>query len=316
MTDRPSATVGTDDTLHVLILGAAAGGGFPQWNCDCSGCRAARSGKALPSGQVSLAISANGTDWVLVNASPDILSQIAATPELHPRGLRQSPICAVIATNGEVDAVAGLLSLREGTKFDLWATGTVHTTLAQNSIFDVLKPHLVARKHMHGDVAFRPSTPDGGGMGLAITPFVVPGKPAWYLRDHKVPDDGDTVALEINVSGRRIFVFTACAEVTDDIRERIRDADMVFFDGTLWRDDEMILAGLAQKTGASMGHVSMSGPDGSIARLADLGIGRKVFVHINNSNPVLLPNSPERTEAEASGWEIGKQGARYSLCSN
>ncbi|HEY0212880.1 MAG TPA: pyrroloquinoline quinone biosynthesis protein PqqB [Paenirhodobacter sp.] len=302
--------------LQILILGAAAGGGFPQWNCDCRGCRAARSGGAEPSGQVSLALSADGLNWVLVNASPDILPQIAETPDLHPRGLRQSPIGAVVLSNGEIDAIAGLLSLREGTPFELWASDTVHTTLRDNSIFNVLKPHLVARKVLTYTTPFSPCLPDGTSMGLQIRAFAVPGKPAWYLEEHKLADEGDTLALEISAHGRRAFVFTACAEITDAIRDRLRGADLVFFDGTLWRDDEMIRAGLAQKTGASMGHVSVDGPDGAIARLADLHIAQKVFVHINNSNPMLLPDSPERAAATAAGWEIGRKGARYSLCSN
>ncbi|WP_442772214.1 pyrroloquinoline quinone biosynthesis protein PqqB [Paenirhodobacter enshiensis] len=316
MTGQRPASGAQEASLRVLILGAAAGGGFPQWNCDCPGCRAARSGEALPSGQVSLALSANGEDWVIVNASPDILSQIRATPELHPRGLRQSPIRAVALTNGEIDAVAGLLSLREGTPFELWASARVQQTLTENSLFDVLKPGIVARKALHPETPFRPAAPDGRDLGLEILPFTVPGKPAWYLRDHALPDEGDTVALEIRAGGKKLFIFTACAEVTDPLRERLRGADLVFFDGTLWRDDEMIRAGLAQKTGASMGHLSISGPEGAIARLADLGIARKVFVHINNSNPVLRPASPERAETEAAGWEIGHEGARYTLCSN
>lgn len=316
MTDGQPDLGSENAELHVLILGAAAGGGFPQWNCDCPGCRAARSGEAPSSGQVSLALSADGAHWLLVNASPDILSQIAAIPALHPTGLRQSPIRGVVLTNAEIDAIAGLLSLREGTPFEVWASESVHATLRSNSIFDVLKPGLVARNVLTPDTAFAPAHPDGTPLGLTIRPFAVPGKPAWYLEEHKRADEGDTIALEILCGRRRAYVFTACAEITDAIRDRIRGADLVFFDGTLWRDDEMIRAGLAQKTGASMGHVSVSGPEGAIARLDDLGIRRKVFVHINNSNPILIPGSPERRDTEGAGWEIGQKGARYTLCSN
>jgi pyrroloquinoline quinone biosynthesis protein B len=145
------------------------------------------------------------------------------------------------------------------------------------------------------------------------------GRRGWgwgCIEEHAAADDGDTIALEIRAGTRRAYVFTACAEVTDAIRERIRGADLVFFDGTLWRDDEMIRAGLAQKTGAAMGHISISGPQGAIARLADLEIRRKVFVHINNSNPILRPGTSERRASEAAGWEIGQKGARYALCSN
>jgi pyrroloquinoline quinone biosynthesis protein B len=312
--DRPSDSWNGTAALHVLLLGAAAGGGFPQWNCGCAGCRAARRGDAPRSGQVSLALSADGENWVLVNASPDILSQIADTPELHPRGLRETPLRGVILTNGEIDAVAGLLSLREGAAFELWATDAVHGTLAANSIFNVLKPERVPRRVLVPEEAFVPRLPDGRATGLTIRPFAVPGKPAWYVEEVKAAEEGDTLALEIEAGGRRAYVFTACAEITEAIRARIRGADLVFFDGTLWRDDEMIRAGLAQKTGASMGHVSVSGPEGAIARLEGLGLGQKVFVHINNSNPILLPDSPERREAEAAGWEIGQKGARYTLC--
>jgi pyrroloquinoline quinone biosynthesis protein B len=154
--------------LQILILGAAAGGGFPQWNCNCPGCRSARSGEATASGQLSLAISADGEHWILVNASPDILSQIAENPELHPSGLRQSPISAVVLTNGEIDAVAGLLSLREGTPFELWATQSVLNTLSENSIFNVLRPELVQRRPVEFDQPFTPSLPHGRAQGLGL----------------------------------------------------------------------------------------------------------------------------------------------------
>lgn len=311
--------------LQILILGAAAGGGFPQWNCNCPGCRSVRAGEAVGSTQLSLALSADGENWVLVNAAPEILSQIAENPELHPGAnpgvhpdgaLRQSPIKAVVLTNGEIDAVAGLLSLREGTAFELWASQSVLNTLAENSIFNVLRPGVVQRRPVGFDQTFSPSLPDGRALGLRITPFSVPGKPAWYLEEHALADEGDTIALEICAGTQRAYIFTACAEVTEPIRERIRGADLVLFDGTLWRDDEMIRAGLAQKTGAAMGHISISGPQGAIARLADLDIRRKVFIHINNSNPILRPGTAERHSTESAGWEIGQKGARYALCSN
>ncbi|NPD14822.1 pyrroloquinoline quinone biosynthesis protein PqqB [Xinfangfangia sp. D13-10-4-6] len=312
---NPAAASARGDGLHILILGAAAGGGFPQWNCACPGCRAARSGGAPGSGQFSMALSADGRDWVLINAAPEILQQIRETPALHPHagqiqgdGLRHSPISAVVLTNAEIDAVAGLLSLREGGRFALWASETVHEILVQNSLFAVLRPENVSRPQLVPDQPFTVA-------GLEITAFTVPGTPAWYLRDHKAPDAGDTLALEIRTAGRRAVIIPACAGVTGAMRDRIEGADILFFDGTLWRDDEMIRAGLAQKTGASMGHMSISGPDGAIAALSDLQIGRRVFVHINNSNPVLLPSSSERRALGQSGWEVGEKGARYTLCS-
>ena len=304
--------------LSVIVLGSAAGGGVPQWNCNCATCKTARGSPDLHNGQVSLAISADGgTHWFLINASPDLRAQVNATPELHPdpAHLRHTPIAGVILTNGEVDAVAGLLSMREGSCFSIYAHPRVLDILASNSIFNVLDPVRVPRIPLALGQSFEPALPDQSPSGLQVEPFEVPGKVAWFLEGapgRQQTSSGDTIGLTLRAGGRTVHVITACAAMTPELADRLRGADLVFFDGTLWRDDEMIVAGLAAKTGQRMGHLSMSGAGGVMALLADLGIAQKVFIHINNSNPALLPDTPERRAAEAAGWIIPQPGREFA----
>jgi pyrroloquinoline quinone biosynthesis protein B len=307
--------------LRVVVLGAAAGGGVPQWNCGCPVCLEARSDPGLRSTQASIAISADGDHWFLINASPDLRQQLIATPQLQPAAgkLRHSPISGVILTNGEVDAVAGLLSMREGSPFTIYAHAKVLSILKANSIFDVLNEKNVQRQAIELDQAFEPALPDGASSGIEILPFAVAGKSAWYLEGkvHPGGDDGagDTLGLRIRdkATGKHFYFLAACADVTDDLKTRLAGAPLVFFDGTVWRDDELILAGLGNKTGQGMGHISMSGDTGAIKTLAGLDIGRKVFLHINNSNPALLPASPERKMAERAGWQSPADGTEITL---
>jgi pyrroloquinoline quinone biosynthesis protein B len=308
--------------LRVVVLGAAAGGGVPQWNCGCTVCRKARNEHPeLRSTQASIAISADGDHWFLINASPDLRQQLIATPKLHPKAgtLRHSPISGVILTNGEVDAVAGLLSMREGSPFTVYAHPRVLAILATNSIFNVLNEKNVRRQPIEVDRAFEPALPDGSPSGIEILPFAVPGKGAWYLegKAHPAGDDGagDTLGLRIGdrASGKYMYFLAACAGVTNDLRSRLAGASAIFFDGTVWRDDELIAAGLGNKTGQGMGHIAMSGDSGAIAALANLDIGRKIFLHINNSNPVLLRDSAERKTAEHAGWQIPTDGMEIVL---
>lgn len=301
--------------LKVVILGSAAGGALPQWNCNCAVCAAAWADPALRNTQVSVAVSADGKHWFLINASPDIRQQILQTPALHPaKGhLRHSPIAGIILTNGEIDAIAGLLSLREGSPFGLYAHRRVLETLAANSVFDVLNPQLVPRLPMKLDEPFEPHLPGGAASGLMVQAFAVPGKPAWYI-ETAAADPGDTIGLKLWPvgGGGAVYIIAACAEVTPDLAARLQGARLVLFDGTLWQDDEMIRAGLGVKTGGRMGHMSMSGPEGSIAALADLGIAERVFVHINNTNPVHLP-SDERAQAQQAGWRVPAVGEEFTL---
>jgi len=308
--------------LRVVVLGAAAGGGVPQWNCGCPVCRASRTEHPdLQSTQASIAISADGDHWYLINASPDLRQQLIATPQLHPKAgkLRHSPISGVILTNGEIDAVAGLLSMREGWPFTVYAHAKVLSILKTNSIFNVLNERDVKRQPIEVDATFEPALPDGSPAGIEILPFAVPGKGAWYLEGKVHPGGndgaGDTLGLRIGdkATGKYFYFLAACARVTDDIKSRLAGASLIFFDGTVWRDDELIVAGLSDKTGQGMGHIAMSGDRGAIESLAGLDIDRKMFLHINNSNPALLRDSAERKVAEHAGWQIPADGTEITL---
>lgn len=303
--------------MRAIILGAAAGGGFPQWNSNAPACRRARAGdsSARPRTQASLAITGNdGRDWLLVNAAPDIRQQIEQTPALHPRErLRSSPIAAVALTCADVDAVAGLLTLRERHPFALLASARVHATLAANPIFGVLSPELVERCVLKVGASMTLERPDG----LELELFSAPGKTPLYLEESgatpPIVESGEVSGVEVRSGGRRLVFLPGCAAVSPDVRARLAGADVVLFDGTLWRDDEMIRAGLGTKTGQRMGHISVSGPNGAVAALAELEIGRRIFVHINNSNPILLDDSPERAEVERAGWEVAFDGMEIRL---
>jgi pyrroloquinoline quinone biosynthesis protein B len=305
--------------LRVVVLGAAAGGGVPQWNCGCRICQAARTEHPeLQSTQASLAISADGDHWFLINASPDLRQQLIATPQLHPAAgkLRHSPIVGVILTNGEIDAIAGLLSMREGWPFTIYAHAKVLATLKSNSVFNVLNEKTVRRQPMAVEQAFEPALPDGSPSGIEILPFEVTGKGAWYLEGQRAENDaGDTLGLRIRdkATDKFFYFIAACAEVTHDLKSRLSGAPLVFFDGTVWRDDELIAAGLGNKTGQSMGHIAMSGERGAITSLGGLGIEKRIFLHINNSNPALLHDSEERRAAEQAGWHIPADGTEITL---
>jgi len=308
--------------LRVVVLGAAAGGGVPQWNCGCRICRAARKEQPeLQATQASIAFCADGAHWFLVNASPDLRQQLIQTPQLHPRpdALRHSPIAGVILTNGEIDAVAGLLSMREGAPFAIYAHPKVLAILASNSIFNVLSEKNVARIGIEIERAFEPALPDGSPSGIEVIAFTVPGKGAWYLEGKAHPGGtdgaGDTLGLRIRdkATNRHFYFIAACAHVSDELKSRLAGAPLLFFDGTVWRDDEMVVAGLGTKTGQSMGHISMSGTSGAIEALAGLDIDRKIFLHINNSNPALLRGSSERQIAESAGWQIPADGTEIVL---
>ncbi len=309
--------------LRVLVLGAAAGGGFPQWNSNNEASQRARRGDpaALPSTQSSVAVSADGENWVLFNASPDIRQQINDNPQLHPKtGVRHSPIASVLLTNGDVDHVAGLLTLRERYPLSVYATGRVLEVLSANSIFNVLNPEFVDRRSMTLGQGFEPRKKDGSGTGLRIVPFAVPGKVALYLEDDSADSnfgtvEEDTIALRVedSESGRYFLYVPACAQLSSALTDQLDEASLLLFDGTLWQDDEMPLQGAGSKTGKRMGHMSLSGPEGTLAAFADSRVKRKVFIHINNTNPILLSDSPERAAVEAAGWQVAYDGMEITL---
>ena len=295
-------------SLRVVVLGSAAGGGVPQWNCGCPVCALAWSGDARVARrtQSSLAVTLDGENYALVNASPDLRQQIIANSVLHPRNvLRDSPIRSVIVTNADVDHVAGLLTLRERQAIALHATAGTLAVLGANAIFNVMAADLVERRTIALNVPFAPLDK------LAVTAFPLPGKVALWLEGDHVEVGGEsetTVGLEFDADGRRIVYAPGCSQVTDALLERVEGAAVLFFDGTTFTDDEMIAQGLSQKTARRMGHTSMSGPDGALKRFAGVEVGRKIFIHINNSNPALVAGSAERRFVEEAGWELAFDG--------
>ena len=294
--------------MRFLVLGASAGGGLPQWNCGCRNCNDARAGVIPPSGQSSLAVGL-GEAWAVINASPDLRQQFLDRPALHPRALRDTPVASVLLTNGDIDHIAGLLTLRERTPFRLFATQGILEVLAANPVFDALASDVVARK------AIRLETPFELLEGVEAELFAVPGKVPLFLEGAEVETEmmgEQTVGVRLSGTGKTAYYIPGCARVTDDFRARLADADLLFFDGTLWDDDEMTRTGTGQKTGRRMGHISMSGPDGAMAALGALD-ARKVFIHINNTNPVLQPDGPEAAEVAANGWAVAFDGMEISL---
>jgi pyrroloquinoline quinone biosynthesis protein B len=310
--------------LHVLVLGAAAGGGFPQWNCNDDASRRARAGdpNVRPRTQSSIAVSSDGHRWLILNASPDLRQQINDRPQLHPATdgpKRASPIAAVMVTNADVDHVAGLLNLRESQPFALYGHQRVLDVLSENSIFNVLNPQFVDRRSLPLDTPVLLDDKEGTSLGLEVTAFIVPGKIALWLENPQAPSfgsqAGDTIGLKVRstIGSGSMFYIPGCAGMPSDLAHRLRDASLVFFDGTLWRDDEMIAAGVGVKTGLRMGHMSCSGDGGTMTAFAGLNVSRKIFIHMNNTNPLLREDSPQRAEAEEAGWEIAFDGMEITL---
>ena len=281
----------------------------------------ARSGdpSALPRTQASLAVTADGSRWVLLNAAPDLRAQIEANSDLHPRPscgtIRHSPIAAVVLTGAEVDTIAGLLTMREHQAFALYAADATLSVLAANPIFRALDPGIVPRRDMPLALPLPLADAAGVPLGLTVEAFPVPGKVPLFQEQGGDPgraDMGETIGLRISADDKELFFIPGCAAMTPALAERLEGADCVFFDGTLWRDDEMLLAGAGPKTGARMGHMSIDGPHGVIAVFRALGVRRRIFIHVNNTNPVLLADSPERAAATAAGWEVAVDGMEVS----
>jgi pyrroloquinoline quinone biosynthesis protein B len=298
--------------LTAIVLGAAAGGGFPQWNCNCDVCRLAWAGdkRVRPRTQASLAVTSDGRRWTLVNASPDLRAQIQATPQLHPReAARASPIAAVVLTGAEIDQTAGLLSLRERSPFLLYATAATLAAISDNPMFGVLSTDVVTRR------AITPGERFALASGMEAELFIVPGKLPLYLEGED-PDikseTGANVGVELCDGRSRIAYVPGAAAVTPVLRERLARADVLLFDGTLFADDEMIRTETGKKSGRRMGHLPINGPDGSLAALAGLS-SRRIFVHINNTNPLLVDGSPERARVAAAGWEVAEDGMEILL---
>jgi pyrroloquinoline quinone biosynthesis protein B len=293
--------------LTAVVLGSAAGGGFPQWNCRCAVCRLAWDGdlRVKRRTQTSLAVSVDGQHWSLLNAAPDLRAQIGATRALQPReGTRSSPIEAVVLTGGEIDQTAGLLNLREQQKFALYATAETLGFVDANPMFGALAPGVVARHRVAlGDRFMLPG-------GIEAELFPVPGKLPLYLEGEAPQTDltsAANVGIALTAASARICFVPGCAAVTPELRQRLAGCDVLFFDATLSVDDEMIRTGTGTKTGRRMGHMPIEGAEGSLAALDGIA-ARRIYLHINNTNPILVADSPERRRVEAAGWEVADDG--------
>ena len=288
--------------LRALVIGSAAGGGFPQWNSNQPGCNRARRGDPFVRArtQASLAVTGNGEDWFLFNASPDLRQQINDNPALWPNeALRSSPIKGVVVTGGDIDVIAGLLTLRERQPFILSATARVHQVLRDNSVFGVLAEDVVRRDVVALDQPFALVSPEGRPSGLTVTLFAVPGKVPLYLEaaaeGSLLREGEDTVGAWISDGERSLYFIPGCSRVTPALARRLQGA------------------GVGTKTGQRMGHICVSGPEGTIAAFADLAVKRKILIHINNTNPILQDDSAQAALTRESGWEVSYDGMVIDL---
>jgi pyrroloquinoline quinone biosynthesis protein B len=296
--------------LTAIVLGSAAGGGFPQWNCRCPVCTLAWAAdpRVKPRSQTGLAVSAGDGRWTLINASPDLPAQIRTTPALYPHSsLRGSPIDAVVLTGAEIDQIAGLLSLRESTDFRLYATPASHAAVAANAMFGALTS--MSRHAVNPGERFLLAG------GIEATLFMVPGKLPLYL-EGEAPDldteSAANVGIELHCEGARVVFVPGAAGITAAMQERFARADVILFDGTLFTDDEMIRTKTGQKTGRRMGHMPIEGEGGSLHAFDALS-ARRIFVHINNTNPLLVDGSVERCKVESAGWQVAEDGLEIVL---
>lgn len=297
--------------MWMRVLGSAAGGGFPQWNCACPQCRAARSGSrpCVPRSQSSIAVSADRQQWFLFNASPDIQSQIESFPALHPGNGSVARLQAVLLTDAELDHTLGLLLMREGRGLEVHATESVYETLATGT-------GILRTLEAYCPVTWRPVVPGTEvmlGEGLSYCAFDVPTEKK--MRFPGAAPNGRVVGYRItDTTSHRSLVYLPCVQqLTPDILEELSDSSALLVDGTCWRDDEMPSLGLASKTSRDMGHVPIDGPGGSLELLSPLPIDRKIYIHINNTNPILLDDSPERLHLDRHGMEVAVDGLELEI---
>ena len=303
--------------MQIVLLGTAAGGGFPQWNCWCPSCRVARSDprRAAPRTQSSAAVSADGRRWFLLNASPDVREQLARLPIAAPDGPRHAPVAGVVATDAELDHTLGIVLLREGRRLRLYLTCAVRQVLERDSsILPVTRAfadvEVIELPPVGGPVPL--TYDDGSPSGLTVETFPVPAGPPRFARE-ELP--GHTVGLVLRdaaTAGSCAFV-PGCGGLDDTLLARLDSVTLALFDGTFWTDDELIRLGIGDRTARQMDHVPISGPRGSLERLGRLRTPQRVYTHINNTNPILLEDSAERTQVEQNGLVVGMDRMRFDV---
>lgn len=305
--------------MKIIVLGSSAGGGYPQWNCNCRNCSGVRNGtiNSRPRTQSSIAISANGTDWLLVNASPDILTQIRATPALQPaRAARDTGIAAVLLMDAQVDHVTGLMMLREGRRIPLYCSASVWDDLQTGfPLADVLSHYCGVQWHPL-PVAGEPQPfeiPSLSGVRLTAVPLHSKAPPYSPHRERPQPGDNIGLLVEDLMTGRTLFYAPGLGSLDATTTAVMRGADCLLVDGTFWTEDEMIALGFSPNPAASMGHLPQSGEGGMIDVLDQMPASRKILIHINNTNPILDEDSPQHATLGAHGIELAYDGMEISL---
>lgn len=307
--------------MHVRILGSAAGGGFPQWNCACPNCRLLRAGKfaGKPRSQAQIAVSPDGRAWFLLGASPDLRSQIESFPALHPTtGVRSSPLNGVVLAGADLDHVLGLLLLRELQPLNVYATGSVlHILRDHNAMFNMLNrvPDQVEWQTIRPGGDFSLRTPAGSDAGITCSPF--------FLSDHfpayatglpgLLPEEAVIGIILTSASGKRLAYLPSVADISPALIERLQQVDLLLFDGTFFTDDELVRVQGSGLRARDMGHVPVGGAGGSLLQLASLTRAHKLYIHINNTNPMLDESSPEYRAVRDAGWELAEDGWQLKL---
>jgi len=311
--------------MQVKILGSAAGGGFPQWNCACPNCRSVRAGTLLGKArtQAQLAISADAEHWFLLGASPDLRSQIESTPELHPHprenSTRHSPICGTILLNADIDHILGLLLMRELQPLHIYSSSSVRHIVEDNSMFAMLQ-------RVEGQLSWSSISPNewfplhssSHNQSCPRCRVLSLGNhfPAYVPSKRLSRSDPKEASLGLLIeapSGKKLAFLPAVPQITDELLSELEGADVLLFDGTFWSDDELIRIQGSGQTAQQMGHVSVSSPGGSLAQLAHLKYPRKIYIHINNTNPMLNEDSPEHRQVRDAGWELAEDGWHFEL---
>jgi pyrroloquinoline quinone biosynthesis protein B len=306
--------------VQLKVLGSAAGGGFPQWNCACPNCRSVRSGNGVykERSQAQIAISGDGVSWFLLGASPDLRSQIESCVELRPRnGSRSSPIAGVILAGADLDHTLGLLLLRELQPLHVYATESVTKVLRDdNSMFRMLNrvPDQVRWQAIKSPESFRLQTITGENAGIRCFPIPLSSRYPAYVHDF-VPETNEAVLglILASDSGKRVAYFPNVAEISTDMLKHLDNVDLLLFDGTFYTDDELIRAQGSGQRAREMGHIPVSGADGSLQQLAALTRPRKMYIHINNTNPMLNEASDEYKAIREAGWELAEDGWEITL---
>ncbi len=324
--------------MRVRVLGSAAGGGLPQWNCGCDNCVDARSGDPAvrPRTQSSITVSADGDRWALFNASPDVRAQLESFAALHPaRGGRGSGVAAVVLTDAEVDHTAGLLLLREGRRLALHCTRFVHRALTANGLLATLGSYLEVRwTELSSGVMMELADGSGWPLGIQVEPFEVAGDPPLYLeglpagegvsggpgshtvglRVSSVEPGANAPEPNVTAPGAAALVYVPGAGAVDaGLLARIGPRDALLWDGTFWTDDELVRLGMSDRTAAEMSHLPISGPGGSLERFREVRAASKAYIHVNNTNPILREDSAERRAVEAAGWEVAFDGMDFEI---